>query len=104
MKELPGLLSLNGPEMHFSDGWGFKKPGGNGALLLGEGSGHFEEQIKMICESKWDGWMIVENNYYLPTMYERFDCLTLAKRDLETLKCMVQSHKKHVRKTNMQLA
>lgn len=92
LKELPELMPLNGAEMHLCDGWGMMTPNTNGAQLLGEGSAHFEEQMEIICSSQWDGWLIVENGYYLPSLREQGSYVELARRDLQTCKAMVEKY------------
>lgn len=96
VKELQGLMPVNGSEMHICDGWGMMTPNSNGAQLLGTGDSHFEEQIKIICEYGWDGWLIVENGYYLPSLRGKGSCLELAKLDLETTRSMVQKYRKEI--------
>lgn len=92
LKELPTLIPLNGPEMHICDGWGLMTPDANGGKLLGTGDTHFEEQIKIICDSKWDGWLIVENGYYLPSLRGKGNYLELAKKDLLVLKNTIRKY------------
>lgn len=89
LKELPGLMPVNGPEMHLCDGWGMMSANTNGAQLLGTGDAHFEEQMKIICEYGWDGWLIVENGYHLPSLRGKGTYLELARRDLKTTRSLV---------------
>lgn len=92
LEELPLLMPVNGGEMHLCDGWGMMTKNTNGAQMLGCGDAHFEEQMKIICEHKWNGWLIVENGYHLPSLREKGSCVELAKRDLETCKAMVDKY------------
>lgn len=86
LQELPGLMPVNGEEMHLCDGWGMMTKDTNGASLLGQGDAHFEEQMRMIGQYGWDGWLIVENGYYLPSLRGKGLYPELARRDLETVK------------------
>lgn len=92
LQELPDLMPLNGEEMHLCDGWGVLSKDTNGGRLLGEGEAHFEEQMKIICEYGWDGWLIVENGYHLPSLRNRGSYEELSKYDLETVKSTVQKY------------
>lgn len=89
VKELPALMPVNGLEMHVCDGWGQMTKDGNGGRLLGTGEARTAEQVKIICDYGWKGWLIVENAYYLPTMRGEGSYVELAKRDLATLKSLV---------------
>lgn len=94
VKELRELLPLNGPEIHVCDGWGTNMLSGtNGASLLGEGEGHFDEQIGIICAANWDGWLILENTYRKPAYAGKGTFLELAKRDLRTMQESVKAHR-----------
>lgn len=93
LQELPALMPVNGPEMHLCDGWGMMSSNTNGAQLLGTGDAHFEEQMKIICEFGWDGWLIVENGYYLPSLRGKGKYQDLARIDLETTKRIVEKYK-----------
>ena len=92
VKELEMLMPVNGPEMHICDGWGVMTPQTNGGKLLGMGEAHFEDQMKIICEYGWDGWLIVENGYYLPSLRKEGGYLELAMSDLNTLRNTVKKY------------
>lgn len=92
VKELRELMPVNGPEMHICDGWGVMTPQTNGGRLLGTGEAHFEEQMKIICEFGWDGWLIAENGYHLPSLRNEGGYLELAKGDLNALQSAVQKY------------
>jgi len=92
LQELPGLMPLNGEEMHLCDGWGIMTKDTNGGCLLGAGEAHFEEQMKIICEYGWDGWLIVENGYYLPSLRNKGSYEKLSKCDLAAVKSAVQKY------------
>lgn len=92
VQELKELMPVNGPEMHVCDGWGLMIPQTNGGKLLGTGEAHFEEQMKIICEFGWDGWLIAENGYHLPSLRNEGGYLELAKRDLAAMKNAVAKY------------
>ena len=92
LDELPGMLPINCPEIHLCDGWGRIPENSNGATLLGEGTANVEAQVKMICESGWDGWLITENNYYYEPFWGKGAAQALARRDLEAVKGWVAKY------------
>ncbi len=63
------------------------QPGQRGCVLLGEGDAGYERSVKIIKDMDFEGWMITENYYYLPPMNDGSeDFLSLAKKDLQTMK------------------
>lgn len=92
LNELPGMIPMNGPEMHLCDGWGRIPDLTNGAAPLGEGTANIEAQVRMICQSGWDGWLITENNYYYEPFWGKGSMLELAKRDLATVRRLVAQY------------
>lgn len=92
LKELPALMPVNGPEMHICDGWGMMSKDTNGAQLLGYGDAHIAEQMKVICGYGWDGWLIMENGYHLPSLRDKGSFVELAKRDLDVCKAWVAQY------------
>ena len=93
LKELPALMPVNGDEMHICDGWGTMADNGpNGGALLGEGKAHFLDQMKILGEHKWNGWLIAENAYYLESLREKGTPGALAQKDLAALKGAVAQY------------
>ena len=63
------------------------RAGERGCTLLGEGDAGFAESVELIKKMKYDGWVISENYYYLPPMFDGSgDFLELARKDLLTMK------------------
>ena len=85
------LYPYLGEQLHLCDGSGTRAEGGtNGGMLLGEGKGEFVEQMEILREKEFDGWMILENIYTRPALYEmKEDAYTLAGKELEHVKGIV---------------
>lgn len=63
------------------------QPGQRGCVPLGRGDAGYEASVSAIKEIDYQGWMIIENYYYLPPMNSgREDFVALAACDLETMK------------------
>ena len=74
-------------QIHVCDGWGRLKDGGpSGGRLLGTGDAEFYEQMKILGEHHFDGWLIIENIYRKKPLYDEGNPYELAKKDLQTLK------------------
>ena len=92
-EELPELIPYNGDEIHLCDGFGTLANGGpNGGRLLGEGDGEFDAQMKILGDSHFDGWLILENVYFDPNFSGMGDSIELAKRDLKIVKNAVDKY------------
>jgi sugar phosphate isomerase/epimerase len=83
IKLLPYLCK----QVHLCDGWGNRENGGpNGGAILGTGEAKFFEQIKILGESHFDGWLITENIYWKKSLYDLGNPYELSKKDLEIVK------------------
>ena len=91
-EELPQLLPYCGDEIHVCDGWGVATTGTNGCALLGTGTSHFDEQIQLLAERDWDGWLIVENCYYKEVLRNIGNPYELSEKDLKILKSTVAKY------------
>jgi len=86
------LLPYLGKQLHLCDGWGLCKddiPKGkcpNGGAILGTGEGEFFEQMKILGENSFDGWMITENMYWCVPLNSLGNPYDLAKKDLDIVK------------------
>ena len=60
--------------------------GERGCTLLGTGDAGFAESVKLIQKMQYEGWVITENYYYLPPLYDgSMSFMELAAKDLQTM-------------------
>ncbi len=61
--------------------------GERGCTLLGTGDAGYDESVGLIRKMRYEGWVITENYYYLPPLYDGSTPFTeLAQRDLRTMR------------------
>ena len=61
--------------------------GERGCTLLGTGDAGFDESVKLIRKMRYEGWVITENYYYLPPLYDSsIPFAELARKDLRTMR------------------
>jgi sugar phosphate isomerase/epimerase len=92
IKQFPYL----GKQIHLCDGNGFYKDNSregspNGGYILGTGNGEFFEQMKILMENNFDGWLITENMYWRKPLYDMGNPYELAKKDLDIVKEFVNN-------------
>jgi sugar phosphate isomerase/epimerase len=93
-ENLVKLLPYLCKQIHLCDGWGNRENGGpNGGAILGTGSAEFFEQMKILGESHFDGWLITENIYWKKSLYDLGNPYELSKKDLEIVKKAVAEWK-----------
>lgn len=78
-------------QIHLCDGRGHyedndREASPNGGAILGTGEGEFFEQMKILGELQYDGWMITENVYWRKPLRDQGNPYELAKKDLDIVK------------------
>ena len=89
-ENLTKLMPFLGNQMHVCDGLGRYKDGGpSGGYILGKGDAEFFEQMKILGENHYDGWLISENLYWKKPLCDTGNPVELAKIDLEVMRTAV---------------
>lgn len=88
VETLRKLYPVMGKQLHVKDCYGHDYDGGVLAgAMLGDGDVNFMGTMDFLKEQKYDGWLIMENNYFWKTIRKDYpNQLSAVKADLDKLK------------------